>query len=54
MTYYDSAEDMQINNARAYQEFKAHGVEDDWQEFLQAYGNRDWYWAQDVLDFLGY
>lgn len=54
MTYYESAEDVKISNARAYREFKDHGAEDDWPEFIEAMGNREFYWAQDVLSFLGY
>jgi hypothetical protein len=54
MTYYESAEDMRITNARAYAEFKAHGAENDWVEFTLWAGNKEWYWAQDVLGWLGY
>jgi hypothetical protein len=54
MTYYESAEGLRISNARAYAEFKAHGVEDDWVEFTLWAGNKEWYWAEDVLGWLGY
>ena len=54
MTYYESAEGVQITNARAYAEFKSHGAEDDWREFVAYYGKKDFYSAQNVLEFLGY
>jgi hypothetical protein len=54
MTYYESAEDILITKARAYQEFVKHSVTDDWAEFILWAGDKQEYWAQDVLGWLGY
>jgi hypothetical protein len=54
MTYYESAEDTLITKARAYKEFAKHGVTDDWAEFVLWAGDKQEYWAQDVLGWLGY
>ena len=54
MTYYDSAEDVEITKDRAYQELKKHGVEGDWSLFLSEMGDSATYDAQEVLEWLGY
>ena len=53
MTYYESAEFKTITKARAIQELKNHGVIDI-QEFFDDMGEKDFYSAQAVLQWLGY
>jgi len=54
MTYYESAKGMTITKARAYVEFKKHHAESDWVEFILWAGDKETYWAEDVLGWLGY
>ena len=54
MTYSESAKGVLITKARAYKEFKDHGAVDDWAEFVIWAGDKDNYWAEDVLGWLGY
>lgn len=51
-TYYDSAEGITISPARARKEVEKHGAE--WVEFLQDVGEKEYYDAQEVLNWLGY
>ena len=53
MTYYESAEGVEITLQRALQELRNHGV-DDPEEFFSAVGQSPTYQAQTVLDWLGY
>ena len=54
MTYYESAKGISISKARAYKEFETHGAECDWAEFVLWAGDKETYWAEDVLGWLGY
>ena len=54
MTYLESAKGIRITKERAYAEFKSHGVANDWVEFILWAGDKDCYWAEDVLGWLGY
>ena len=54
MTYLESAQGIKISKARAYKEFETHGVTCDWVEFVLWAGDRESYWAEDVLGWLGY
>lgn len=55
MTYYDSAEGVNISRARVVQELKRHGVpENEHAEFFAECGERTEYDAQQVLNWLGY
>lgn len=55
MTYYDSAEGVEISRARAVKELVRHGIPDNEQpEFFIDCGDRDNYDAQVVLAWLGY
>jgi len=54
MTYYESAEDIQITHKRALHELKSHGVLEDVEMFYQECGRRETYDAQEVLNWLGY
>ena len=54
MTYLESAQGIKISKARAYKEFETHGVTCDWIEFVLWAGDRESYWAEDVLGWLGY
>jgi len=51
--YYDSAAGITITRRRAFKELKSHGVV-DFQEFLDEVGDRKFYSAQGVLNWLGY
>jgi len=55
-TYYDSAYGVDIDQDRAIQELKAHGItsEEELQKFFDDLGDKEGYAAQDVLDWLGY
>ena len=53
MDYYGSAKGITITRKRAFEELKAHGVV-DLQEFLDEVGDREFYSAQGVLNWLGY
>lgn len=53
MTYYDSAEGIEITQARALRELEKHGI-DDPEEFFAALGQSKTYDAQEVLGWLGY
>ena len=52
-SYYESAEGITITRARALLELKRHYVE-DLTAFDEEVGVRDYYSAQEVLDWLGY
>jgi len=52
MTYYESAQGVVINQLRAFKEVKDHGASVS--EFITEYGNKDFYNAQAVLNWLGY
>ena len=54
MTYSESAKGMTISKARAYKELQSHGLEGDWELFLEDCGNSEEYKASDVLSWLGY
>ena len=54
MTYYETAEGMQITHKRALQEIGKHSLLGDLEYFYQELGKQDAYQAQDVLDWLGY
>lgn len=66
MTYYESASDQIISKERAIQELINHGclpqdigdvacIENgDFHEFFNDLGERDFYTAQEVLNWLGY
>ena len=57
MDYYESAEGLIISKKRALQELASHCVTSDEDiEFFFEWigGERDYYDAQEVLDFLGY
>ena len=54
MTYYETAEGMQITHERALQEIGKHSLLGDLEYFYQELGKQDAYQAQDVLDWLGY
>jgi len=56
MTYYESAENITITQARAKLEIcKVHGLsESDWKEFIADKGDKPSYNAQSVLRWLGY
>lgn len=54
MTYFESAEGIEVTKARAYKEFQSHGAEMDWEEFVSSEGEHETYDAQDVLSWLGY
>jgi hypothetical protein len=54
MSYYESAEDMEISRARALDEIERHGATPDLVDFFREYGRKASYNAQDVLDWLGY
>lgn len=51
--YYESAKEVQITQGRAFKELSNHGI-NHYDEFLQECGNKAFYDAQEVLDFLGY
>lgn len=53
MTYYESAEDLMITKERAIKELRKHGVV-ELAEFFEDMGEKDYYEAQDVLNWLGY
>lgn len=52
-TYYDSAEDLMISQARAFDELAKHGCQEI-QQFLDDMGDKEEYEAQKVLEWLGY
>lgn len=52
MTYYESAEDVTISQARAKLEVEKHCC--DWEEFVLEVGLQAQYKAQVVLEWLGY
>jgi hypothetical protein len=54
MTYSESAKGLKVSKARAYKEFETHGVTNDWVEFVLWAGDKEEYWAYDVLGWLGY
>jgi hypothetical protein len=51
--YYESAEDTTITKDRALQELRDHNCE-DFTEFFEDLGDREYYNAQIVLQWLGY
>ena len=53
MDYYESAEDTIITRERALQEVRNHNCE-DFEEFFEDLGDREYYDAQSVLIWLGY
>lgn len=53
MTYYESAEGEVITRSRALQELRRHGITDT-AEFFDDLGDKGYYTAQSVLDWLGY
>jgi hypothetical protein len=54
MSYYESAEGVQITRERALQELEKHGVLLDVDLFFEECGRRETYDAQEVLQWLGY
>ena len=55
MTYYESAEGVEISRARAVKELVRHGIpEDEQSEFCADCGDKENYAAQVVLAWLGY
>ena len=55
MTYYESAEGVEICRARATKELVCHGIpEDEQAEFFTDCGDKENYAAQVVLAWLGY
>ena len=54
MTYYESAEDEMITQARALKEITDHGLADEIGTFIDDMGDHPQYAAQDVLRWLGY
>ena len=52
MSYYESAEEIEISRNRAMKEIEDHGASLD--EFYGDLGIKENYKAQDVLDWLGY
>jgi hypothetical protein len=55
MTYYESAEGQTMTFERVELEFKRHGqTQEDLEEFLDEFGLRPLFDAQDVLEWLGY
>jgi hypothetical protein len=52
MTYYDSAEGIEISKQRALREVRKHGASEA--DFLADCGEREAYDAQAVLSWLGY
>ena len=56
MSYYDSAEGVTIDQARAYHEIVVNHEmgEEVWEEFLDDMGEHDEYDAQAVLAWLGH
>lgn len=52
ISYYESAEGIEISKARAEQEILAHSC--DFEEFLAECGDAESYNAQRVLEWLGY
>ena len=56
MTYYESAEGMEISRDRAMKELKDHSSYDfdNVKQFFRELGSHNNYEAQDVLQFLGY
>jgi hypothetical protein len=54
MTYYESAEDEMITQARALKEIADHGLADEIGTFIDDMGDHQQYAAQDVLRWLGY
>ena len=53
MDYYESAENVTITRDRALQEIRNHNLE-NFEEFFEDLGDKKEYYAQDVLDWLGY
>jgi len=53
MDYYGSSKGIIITRHRAFAELKAHGVV-DFKEFITEVGNKKFYSAQSVLNWLGY
>ena len=51
--YYESAEDLMISQARAFEELSKHGCQDIHQ-FILDMGDKEEYDAQKVLEWLGY
>jgi hypothetical protein len=54
MTYYESAEDEMITQARALKEIADHGLAGEIGTFIDDMGDHQQYAAQDVLRWLGY
>ena len=54
MTYYESAEDEMITQARALKEIADHGLADEIGTFIDDMCDHQQYAAQDVLRWLGY
>ena len=55
MSYYESAEGQTITLERVKLEFKRHGqTEEDFEQFIKDLGLRPLYYAQEVLEWLGY
>tara|TARA_Y100000361_G_C10852322_1_gene185020 strand:- start:174 stop:335 length:162 start_codon:yes stop_codon:yes gene_type:complete len=53
MDYYESAKGIMITRDRALQEIRNHNLE-NFEEFFEDLGDKKEYYAQDVLDWLGY
>ena len=55
MSYYESAEGVQINEAEAFYHLKQYGMRDeDVRLFFNGVGVQPFYNAQELLDWLGY
>ena len=54
MDYYESAEGLVISKQRTIQEIKDHHSFGDIDDFYKEYGYKDFYYAQNVLIWLGY
>ena len=52
-TYYESAEDLMISQAKAFDELAKHGCQEI-QQILDDMGDKEEYEAQKVLEWLGY
>jgi len=52
MTYYESAQGITISKERAFKEVRSHGASVS--DFLKEVGNKEFYKAQTILEWLGY
>jgi hypothetical protein len=52
VSYYESAEGVEISKKRALIELRKHGI--DFEEFFRDLGDHETYDAQAVLEWLGY